>query len=62
MSTLIVGTLICSIILTFIYFIMNYNPNVQDDILVNLQEEYKKRQIQEVLDELEQDLIGLVPV
>ena len=41
---------------------MNYNSYTQDDILVNLQEEYKKRQVQEVLDELEQDLIGLVPV
>ena len=34
----------------------------QDDILVNLQEEYEKRQIQEVLDQLDADLIGLVPV
>ena len=34
----------------------------QDDILVNLQEEYEKRQIQEVLDQLDTDLIGLVPV
>jgi hypothetical protein len=30
--------------------------------LVNLQEEYKKRQIQEVLDQLDKDLIGLIPV
>ena len=29
---------------------------------VNLQEEYENRQIQEVLDELEADLVGLVPV
>ena len=36
-------------------------PN-QGDVLVNLQEEYEKRQIQEVLDQLDQDLIGLVPV
>jgi probable Rubsico expression protein CbbX len=34
----------------------------QGDVLVNLQEEYEKRQIQEVLDQLDQDLIGLVPV
>jgi hypothetical protein len=34
----------------------------QDDILVNLQEEYEKRQIQEVLDQLDKDLIGLIPV
>jgi len=34
----------------------------QNDVLVNLQEEYEKRQIQEVLDQLDQDLIGLVPV
>nr|YP_009296422.1 putative rubisco expression protein [Thorea hispida]AOM65357.1 putative rubisco expression protein [Thorea hispida]ARX95918.1 putative rubisco expression protein [Thorea hispida] len=33
-----------------------------DDTLVNLQEEYKKTQIQEVLNELNQELIGLVPV
>nr|ASO75901.1 CbbX Rubisco expresion Protein [Storeatula sp. CCMP1868] len=30
--------------------------------LVNLQEEYEKRQIQEVLDQLDKDLVGLVPV
>jgi probable Rubsico expression protein CbbX len=30
--------------------------------LVNLQEEYEKRQIQEVLDQLDRDLVGLVPV
>lgn len=41
---------------------MTYNPYAQSDVRVNLQEEYKKRQVQEVLDELEQDLIGLVPV
>jgi probable Rubsico expression protein CbbX len=34
----------------------------QGNILVNLQEEYEKRQIQEVLDQLDDDLIGLVPV
>ena len=33
-----------------------------DNTLVNLQEEYKNRQIQEVLDELERDLVGLRPV
>jgi probable Rubsico expression protein CbbX len=33
-----------------------------DNPLVNLREEYEKRQIQELLDELEHDLIGLVPV
>lgn len=37
-------------------------PNLIDDTLVNLQEEYDKTQIQEVLDELDQELIGLVPV
>nr|BDA97136.1 CbbX Rubisco expresion Protein [Cryptomonas borealis] len=35
---------------------------VNSDVLVNLQEEYEKRQIQEVLDQLEKDLIGLIPV
>jgi probable Rubsico expression protein CbbX len=34
----------------------------QDNTLVNLQEEYENRQIQEVLDELEADLVGLKPV
>jgi len=29
-----------------------------DNTLVNLQEEYENRQIQEVLDELERDLVG----
>ena len=29
---------------------------------VNLREEYKKRQIQEILDQLDKDLVGLVPV
>nr|BDA98824.1 CbbX Rubisco expresion Protein [Chroomonas debatzensis] len=33
-----------------------------DNPLVNLKAEYEKRQIQEILDELENDLIGLVPV
>jgi probable Rubsico expression protein CbbX len=33
-----------------------------DNPLVNLKEEYEKRQIQEIIDELERDLIGLVPV
>nr|QCI08693.1 Rubisco expression protein [Sphondylothamnion multifidum] len=36
--------------------------NYSDDTLVNLQEEYEKTQIQEVIDELEQELIGLQPV
>ena len=34
----------------------------QDNTLVNLQEEYENRQIQQVLDELENDLVGLAPV
>nr|YP_009546326.1 putative rubisco expression protein [Gelidium gabrielsonii]YP_009546549.1 putative rubisco expression protein [Gelidium kathyanniae]YP_009564841.1 putative rubisco expression protein [Gelidium coulteri]YP_009565041.1 putative rubisco expression protein [Gelidium galapagense]YP_009565241.1 putative rubisco expression protein [Gelidium sinicola]AYO27674.1 putative rubisco expression protein [Gelidium gabrielsonii]AYO27897.1 putative rubisco expression protein [Gelidium kathyanniae]QBA96192. len=38
------------------------NKNLHDDTLVNLQEEYDKTQIQEVIDELEQELIGLRPV
>nr|YP_009391826.1 Rubisco expression protein [Acrosorium ciliolatum]ARW59970.1 Rubisco expression protein [Acrosorium ciliolatum] len=33
-----------------------------DDTLVNLQEEYDKTKIQDVIDELEQELIGLKPV
>jgi probable Rubsico expression protein CbbX len=36
--------------------------NLLDDTLVNLQEEYDKTQIQEVLDELDQELVGLIPV
>jgi len=43
-------------------FKMEYLRQNQGDILVNLQEEYEKRQIQEVLDQLDKDLIGLVPV
>jgi probable Rubsico expression protein CbbX len=35
---------------------MNDNPSV------NLQEEYRKREIQEILDQLDTDLVGLVPV
>jgi probable Rubsico expression protein CbbX len=37
-------------------------PTIIDDTLVNLQEEYDKTQIQEVIDELEQELVGLIPV
>nr|UAD87172.1 Rubisco expression protein [Gracilaria pacifica] len=33
-----------------------------DNTLVNLQEEYNKTQIQEILDELQQELVGLQPV
>lgn len=36
--------------------------SVNDNTKVNLQEEYKKRQIQEVLDKLDRDLVGLIPV
>jgi probable Rubsico expression protein CbbX len=35
---------------------MNDNPSV------NLQDEYRKREIQEILDQLDTDLVGLVPV
>lgn len=35
---------------------------ISNETTVNLQEEYEKRQIQEVLDELERDLVGLIPV
>ena len=38
------------------------NQNYSDDTLVNLREEYDKTKIQEVIDELEQELIGLQPV
>ena len=43
-------------------FTMNIRGENRDDILVNLQDEYEKRQIQEVLDQLDSDLIGLIPV
>nr|ARW68272.1 Rubisco expression protein [Chondria sp. (in: red algae)] len=33
-----------------------------NDTLVNLQEEYDKTKIQEIIDELEKELIGLIPV
>lgn len=36
--------------------------STSDNPLVNLRAEYEKRQIQEILDELENDLVGLVPV
>jgi probable Rubsico expression protein CbbX len=36
--------------------------NTNHDTLVNLQDEYSKTQIQEVLDELEDELVGLAPV
>ena len=36
--------------------------NTANDTLANLQDEYNKTQIQEVLDELEEELIGLIPV
>nr|YP_009392451.1 Rubisco expression protein [Caloglossa monosticha]ARW61013.1 Rubisco expression protein [Caloglossa monosticha] len=38
------------------------NKNYSDDTLVNLQEEYDKTHIQEVIDEIEKELIGLKPV
>nr|YP_009398225.1 Rubisco expression protein [Thaumatella adunca]ARW67411.1 Rubisco expression protein [Thaumatella adunca] len=38
------------------------NTKYTDDTLVNLQEEYDKTKIQEIIDELEQELIGLTPV
>nr|ARO91344.1 cfxQ protein homolog [Rhodochaete parvula]ASK39580.1 putative rubisco expression protein [Rhodochaete parvula] len=41
---------------------MNTIEKFSTDTLVNLQEEYQKTQIQEVLDQLDKELIGLVPV
>nr|QUE29552.1 cbbX [Erythrotrichia foliiformis] len=41
---------------------MNNLEKFSPETLVNLQEEYQKTQIQEVLDQLEEELIGLVPV
>lgn len=38
------------------------NNILTNDTLVNLQDEYDKTQIQEVLDELEEELVGLIPV
>ena len=38
------------------------NQYSTDDTLVNLQVEYDKTQIQEVLDELNEELVGLIPV
>nr|YP_009398426.1 Rubisco expression protein [Lophocladia kuetzingii]ARW67612.1 Rubisco expression protein [Lophocladia kuetzingii] len=38
------------------------NIKYADDTLVNLQEEYEKTKIQEIIDELERELIGLKPV
>nr|YP_009391414.1 Rubisco expression protein [Platysiphonia delicata]ARW59558.1 Rubisco expression protein [Platysiphonia delicata] len=41
---------------------MSQNISYTNDTLVNLQEEYDKTNIQEVIDELEKELIGLKPV
>nr|QCI07504.1 Rubisco expression protein [Malaconema sp.] len=41
---------------------MNQHKSYKNDTLVNLQEEYNKTNIQEVIDELERELIGLKPV
>nr|YP_010337707.1 putative rubisco expression protein [Sahlingia subintegra]UNJ17292.1 putative rubisco expression protein [Sahlingia subintegra] len=41
---------------------MNNLEKFSTGTLVNLQEEYQKTQIQEVLDQLDRELIGLVPV
>lgn len=38
------------------------NNSIANDTLVNLQDEYDKTQIQEVLNELEEELVGLIPV
>jgi len=46
----------------FILKIKDMNQNYSDDTLVNLREEYDKTKIQEVIDELEQELVGLKPV
>nr|YP_009297177.1 putative rubisco expression protein [Porphyridium sordidum]AOM66520.1 putative rubisco expression protein [Porphyridium sordidum] len=36
--------------------------NIPKNTLVNLQSEYRKTQIQDILDQLDRDLIGLIPV
>nr|WDB00601.1 CbbX [Cavernulicola chilensis] len=41
---------------------MNDSNQVSDNTLVNLQEEYGKTHIQEVLNDLNKELVGLVPV
>nr|YP_009297465.1 putative rubisco expression protein [Erythrotrichia carnea]AOM66808.1 putative rubisco expression protein [Erythrotrichia carnea] len=41
---------------------MNNLEKFSPETLVNLQEEYQKTQIQEVLDQLDEELIGLIPV
>jgi len=38
------------------------NTKYTNDTLINLQEEYDKTKIQEIIDELEKELVGLVPV
>lgn len=40
----------------------NMTTNQTEDTLLNLKDEYNKTKIQEILDELEQELIGLKPV
>ena len=41
---------------------MTTTEKISEDTLVNLREEYEKTQIQEILDQLNEELIGLVPV
>nr|YP_009402683.1 putative rubisco expression protein [Compsopogon caeruleus]ARX96038.1 putative rubisco expression protein [Compsopogon caeruleus] len=43
------------------FYTMNFK-NFSNDTLVNLREEYSKTQIQDVLDQLDEELIGLIPV
>nr|YP_010330128.1 putative rubisco expression protein [Porphyridium aerugineum]UNJ17844.1 putative rubisco expression protein [Porphyridium aerugineum] len=41
---------------------MSKLENIKNNTLVNLQSEYQKTKIQDILDQLDKDLIGLVPV
>ena len=41
---------------------MNEMTKAANDQIVNLQEEYNKTQIQDIIDNLEADLVGLKPV
>jgi probable Rubsico expression protein CbbX len=49
-----------SIIFYYINILLNLYMSTTEKL--NLREEYKKRQIQEILDQLDRDLVGLVPV
>nr|ASV47663.1 putative rubisco expression protein [Chroomonas mesostigmatica CCMP1168] len=51
-----------SIIFCYIKYFIKKEKTIMSSDRLNLREEYQKRQIQEILDQLDKDLVGLVPV